>query len=78
MTTTYNAELLEYLHWEVFTTIHDKDTDTIRVYVTDWEYEIPEIIHNNDELLRIFREIVEAAYDGIEDCIPSEYSKYLA
>lgn len=76
-TTPLNPELLEYLHWEVFT-ILPGDNGTVRVYLTEWEYAEPEIVHNNDELLSLFRETVKATYDGMEDCIPAEYAKYLA
>lgn len=76
-TNTLNPELLEYLHWEVFT-ILPGENGAVRVYLTEWEYAEPEIIHNNDELLTLFRETVRAAYADMEDCIPAEYSKYLA
>ena len=76
-TNTLNPELLEYLHWEVFT-ILPNDDGTVRVYLTEWEYAEPETVHNNDELLTLFRETVRAAYADIEDYIPAEYAKYLA
>lgn len=52
--------------------------DRIRIYITSWDYEDPEIIRTNDELKKCTKECISDFYDGIEDFIPEMYLNYLA
>lgn len=77
-TDRFDPELFEILETECFIVRYDVEQERIRAYLTDFYYAEPEIIRTNDELLAFVREIVKTAYDGIEECIPDEYLKYMS